>query len=213
MPDLSDWRSAGGVDLTAEKFPPPVRPPAPLDCLPLPVRVLQRTKETGAQRQKIVLLAASVYFFLVLALAASTLWLWWRAESLRTTIAGEAGEVDAVRTAMQRWGAMEPALDPLGYPLEVLYQTARLLPKDGVRLTLFQMKVDRVVLAGEASTLQAAQRFQEDVRKNPDLTAYDWTMENPRPLPTGSARFQIDGVRHGAAAVEGEEANDESTDG
>jgi hypothetical protein len=82
-----------------------------------------------------------------------------------------------------------------------------------VRLTLFQMNVDRVVLAGEASTLQAAQRFQEDVRKNPDLTAYDWTMENPRPLPTGSARFQIDGVRHGAAAVEGEEATDESADG
>jgi hypothetical protein len=213
VPDLSDWRSAGGVEVTTEKFPPPVRPSAPLDCLPLPVRDLQLAKETGARRQKIALLAATVYFALVLALAANTLWLWWRAESLRATIAGEAGEVDAVRAAMQRWGAIEPALDPVGYPLEVLYQAARLLPKDGVRLTLFQMNVDRVVLAGEASTLQAAQRFQEDVRKNPDLTAYDWTMENPRPLPTGSARFQIDGVRHGAAAVEGEEATDESADG
>jgi hypothetical protein len=38
-------------------------------------------------------------------------------------------------------------------------------------------------------------------------------MENPRPLPTGSARFQIDGVRHGAATGTGEEAMDESTDG
>jgi hypothetical protein len=212
-PDLSDWRSAGGLEVAAEKFPPPVLPAAPLDCVPLPVRDLQRTKETGARRQKIALLAAAVYFVLVLALAANTLWLWWRAESLQATIAGEAGEVDAVRAAMQRWSAIEPALDPVGYPLEVLYQAARLLPKDGVRLTLFQMNVDRVVLAGEASTLQAAQRFQEDVRKNPDLTAYDWTMENPRPLPTGSARFQIDGVRHGAAAADGEEATDESADG
>ena len=113
---------------------------------------------------------------------------------------------------MQRWDAIEPALNPPGYPLEVLYQTARLLPKDGVRLTLFQMNLDRVVVTGEASTLQAAQRFQEDVRKNPELAAYDWTMENPRPLPTGSARFQIDGVRHGAAAATGEEAGNESTD-
>ena len=61
--------------------------------------------------------------------------------------------------------------------------------------------------------MQAAQRFQEDVRKNPELTGYDWTMENPRPLPTGSARFQIDGVRHGAATKTGEEATDASTDG
>lgn len=212
-PDLSDWRSAGKLEVAAEKFPPPVLPAAPLDCLPLPVRDLQRTKESGARRQKIALLAAAVYFVLVLALAANTLWLWWRADSLQATLAGEAGEVDAVRAAMQRWNAIEPALDPVGYPLEVLYQAARLLPKDGVRLTLFQMNVQRVILAGEASTLQAAQRFQEDVRKNPDLTAYDWTMESPRPLPTGSARFQIDGVRHGAVAADGEEASDESTDG
>lgn len=212
-PDLSDWRSAGELEVAAEKFPPPVLPAAPLDCLPLPVRDLQRTKESGARRQKIALLAAAVYFVLVLALAANTLWLWWRADSLQATLAGEAGEVDAVRAAMQRWNAIEPALDPVGYPLEVLYQAARLLPKDGVRLTLFQMNVQRVILAGEASTLQAAQRFQEDVRKNPDLTAYDWTMESPRPLPTGSARFQIDGVRHGAVAADGEEASDESTDG
>ncbi len=212
-PDLSDWRSAGELEVAAEKFPPPVLPAAPLDCLPLPVRDLQRTKETGARRQKIALLAAAVYFVLVLALAANTLWLWWRADSLQATMAGEAGEVDAVRAAMQRWNAIEPALDPVGYPLEVLYQAARLLPKDGVRLTLFQMNVQRVILAGEASTLQAAQRFQEDVRKNPDLTAYDWTMESPRPLPTGSARFQIDGVRHGAVAADGEEASNESTDG
>ena len=114
---------------------------------------------------------------------------------------------------MQRWNAIEPALNPPGYPLEVLYQAARLLPKDGVRLTLFQMNLDKVMLAGEASTLQAAQRFQEDVRKNPELAGYDWTMENPRPLPTGSARFQIDGVRHGAATSTGEEETDESSDG
>jgi len=210
-PDLSDWRSAGGFEVTAKKFPAPVWP-AVEGCTPLPVREVQRTKETGARRQKIALFAAAAYFLVVLALAANTLWLWWRAESLRKAIAAESGEVEAVRAAMQRWNAIEPALNPPAYPLEVLYQAARLLPKDGVRLTLFQMNIDRVVLAGEASTLQAAQRFQEDVRKNPDLAGYDWTMENPRPLPTGSARFQIDGLRHGAATETGEEAIDEGAD-
>jgi len=211
-PDLSAW-AASGFDARAEKFPAPVRPARPLDCVPLPVRELQRAKEIGARRQKIALLAAAGYFVLVLALAASTLWLWWRAESLRATIESEQDDVESVRSAMRRWDAIEPALHPPGYPIEVLYQTARLLPKDGVRLTLFQMNLDRVVLAGEASTLQAAQRFQEDVRKNPDLAGYDWTMENPRPLPTGSARFQIDGVRRGAVTSTGEEGTDESADG
>lgn len=211
-PDLSAW-AASGFDARAEKFPAPVRPARPLDCVPLPVRELQRAKEIGARRQKIALIAAAAYFVLVLALAASTLWLWWRAESLRATIESEQDDVESVRSAMRRWDAIEPALHPPGYPLEVLYQSARLLPKDGVRLTLFQMNLDRVVLAGEASTLQAAQRFQEDVRKNPELAGYDWTMENPRPLPTGSARFQIDGVRRGAVTSTGEEGTDESTDG
>ncbi|MGA0848368.1 MAG: hypothetical protein ACO3RX_00305 [Chthoniobacterales bacterium] len=211
-PDLSAW-AASGFDAKAEKFPAPVRPAQPLGCVPLPVQETQRVKETSARRQKIALFAAAAYFVLVLALAANTLWLWWRADSLRRTIDSEQPDVEAVRSAMQRWNAIEPALNPPGYPLEVLYQTARLLPKDGVRLTLFQMNLDKVMLAGEASTLQAAQRFQEDVRKNPELAGYDWTMENPRPLPTGSARFQIDGVRHGAATSTGEEEIDESADG
>jgi hypothetical protein len=145
-------------------------------------------------------------------LAVNTLWLHWRAESLRGDLAGEAPQVENIRATMQRWQALEPALNPPGYPLEVLYQTARLLPQDGVRLTLFQMNLDRVVVAGEASTLQAAQRFQEEVKKNPDLAAYDWTMENPRPLPTGSARFQIDGVRRGALTGTGEEGGDAGAD-
>ncbi len=212
-PDLGAWRSSGGIAAEVRKFPPPVRPTGGPGCVPLPVRDVQRSMEAGARRQKIALAAAAVYFLLVLALAASTLWLWWKAESLRASIAKEAADVDAVRTAMQRWDSVGAALDPPGYPLEVLYQTARLLPKDGVRLTLFQMNLDRVVVTGEASTLQAAQRFQEDVRKNPELAGYDWTMENPRPLPTGSARFQISGVRPGAASTDGEEAIDESSDG
>lgn len=212
-PDLSAWAGARAFAVRVEKFPAPVLPAEGGGCVPLPVRELQRAKEVRARRRKIALAAAAVYFLLVLALAANTLWLWWRSESLRASIAREAPDVEAVRSAMQRWDAIEPALYPPGYPLEILYQAARLLPKDGVRLTLFQMNLDRVVLTGEASTLQAAQRFQEDVRKNQELSAFDWTMENPRPLPTGSARFQIDGVRRGAAIPAGKEAADESADG
>lgn len=210
-PDLGPWQAAGGLPVEVLPWPAPVRPAADLRCVPLPVRERQTAKAAAARRQKIALLAAAGYFCLVLLLAVNTLWLHWRASSLRASLDAEAPQVETIRAAMQRWNAVEAALNPTGYPLEVLYQTARLLPAEGVRLTLFQMNLERVVVAGEASTLQAAQRFQEEVRKNPDLAAYDWTMENPRPLPTGSARFQIDGVRRGAFGA-GEEGGDAGAD-
>jgi len=209
--DLREWTEAGGLPVESKPLPPPVKPPPELACVPLPVREVRTAKQAGARRQRIALIAAAAYFLVVIALAANTLWLHFKARGLQAAIDRDAAAVAAVRQTMQRWEAMQPALNPLGYPLEVLFQTARLLPEDGVRLTLFQTSLDRVVVAGEASTLQAAQRFQEDVRTNPELALYDWTVENPKPLATGSARFQIDGVRAGAAP--NGESGDAGSDG
>jgi hypothetical protein len=204
-PDLSAWNFAGGV--AALPWPPPVYPGGAPQCTPLPVRNAQEVKARAGRRQKILLWAAAAYLLVVIVLVGNALWLNARASMLRSAIQAEAPQVDAVRAAMQRWNSIESAIDPRRYPIEILYQAVRLLPEDGVRLTLFQMDLDRVVVAGEASTLQAAQRFQEELRKNPDLADYDWTTENPRPLPTGSAAFQIDGVRHGASAGDMEDAD------
>ncbi len=210
-PDLDDWRSIGRLPVESVPLPPPVRPPESLLCMPLPVRDVQQSKQAGARRQKIALAAAAAYFLLVLALAGGTLLLAWRAESLRKLLARDADTVEAVKQTKSRWEAMSAALDPAAYPLEVLYQVSRLLPKDGVRLTLFSMNLDRLLVTGEASTLQAAQKFQEDVRDAPELAAYDWKMDNPRPLPTGSAKFQIDGVRR-TPAHDATENQNESPD-
>ncbi len=210
-PGLDDWRSSGQLPVEAMPLPPPVRPPDSLLCVPLPVREVQQSRKAGARRQKIALVAAAVYFLLVLALAGSTLLLSWRAKSMHELLDRDAAAVEAVKKTKSRWEAMNAALDPAAYPLEVLYQVSRLLPRDGVRLTLFSMNLDRLIVAGEASTLQAAQKFQQDVRDAPALAAYDWKVENPRPLPTGSAKFQIDGVRR-APALGTSENEDEVPD-
>ena len=204
-PDLSAWNFSGGVE--AAPLPPPVFPEKAPRCVPLPVRQVQEAKARAGRRQRIMLWAASAYLLVVLLLVGNALWLNARASSLRSSLRAEAPQVDAIRAAMQRWNSIESAVDPRRYPIETLYQAVRLLPEDGVRLTLFQMDLDRVVVAGEASTLQAAQRFQEELRKNPELAGYDWATDNPRPLPTGSAAFQIDGVRHGAATGNMEDAD------
>lgn len=203
-PDLSAWQ--GRLPVQAAPLPPPRRPPESLRSVPLPVRELQHAKQVSARRQKIVLAAAAVYLALVLALAGTMASLAWRERKLRADLARDSAPVQEIKDTMNRWDSLGPAIDPTSYPLEVLYQAARLLPKDGVRLTLFTINLDRVVVAGEASTLQAAQKFQESVRDNPELAAYDWALDNPKPLPTGSAKFQINGVRRGSpAAKEGNE--------
>lgn len=213
LPDLADWRSGGGAEIEARPWPPPVRPAKGLDCVPLPVRDAQTAKAVSARRQRWALAAAAVYFLLVLGLAANTLRLHWQAGSLQAEIDRDADDVASTKEAMQRWNALNAALDPEGYPLEVLYQVARLLPKEGVRLTLFEMNLGRVLVQGEAKDFTAAQLYMDAVRKTKELSAYEWTAENPRSLPNGSARFQIDGARLGANIEQTEGGFDEGADG
>jgi hypothetical protein len=183
-----------------------------LECVPLPVREVQTTKVASARRQRIALAAAAVYFLVVLGLAANTLRLHWQARALQTEIDGNAEEVAATKDAMERWNALSSALDPAGYPLEVLFQTSKLLPPEGVRLTLFEMNLGRVVIQGEAKDFTAAQLYMDAVKKSEELSGYEWTAENPKSLPNRSARFQIDGVRHGAVPAEQEGGFDEGAD-
>lgn len=197
------------AEVSINDLPPPVRPSVALACVPLAVRELQEKKKKSAQQQRVAFVAAAIYLTLVLALAANTLWLHWQARQLQAVIDREAPDVAATREAMNRWQALQPALEPTTYPLEVLFQTSRLLPKDGVRLTLFEMNLERVVIQGEASTLAAALKFQDDLKKNAELESlYDWTAEAPKQLPNGSTRFQIDGTRRGSGPASKNESAD-----
>jgi hypothetical protein len=212
-PSLDEWRDAGGLPVEARPMPPPVRPGSPLDCVPLPVREVQAVKVATARRQRLALGAAAAYFLVVLGLAANTLRLHWQARSLQADIDRDAEAVAATKEAMQRWNALDAALDPTGYPLEILLQAAKLLPAEGVRLTLFETNLGRVIIQGEAKDFTAAQLYMDAVKKSKGLAGYNWTAENPKSLPNRSARFQIDGVRHGFAGEEAEGGFNESSDG
>lgn len=206
--DLAAWKQSGAENASERDFPPPVRP-APLECIPIAVRHLQAEKKKSAQQQRFAFAGAAVYLALVLVLAGQTLWLHWNARKLQSEIESLAPAVTATKDAMDKWQALQPALEPSNYPLEVLFQTARLLPKDGVRLTLFEMNLDRVLIQGEASTLAAAIKFQDDLEKNTELEGlYEWTAETPKQLPSGSTRFQIDGTRRGSSAEKTNESAD-----
>ena len=199
--DLAVWNHSGATQPDVRDFPPPVRPHTPLDCVPLAVRDLQTIKKKSAQQQRFAFAGAAVYLALVLLLAGQTLWLHWQARRLQAEIDRDAPAVVSTQGAMNQWQALQAALEPTTYPLEVLLQVAQLLPKDGVRLTLFETNLDRVIIQGEASTLASAIKLLDDLKKNAELeTLYEWTAETPKQLPNGSTRFQIDGTRRGSAS-------------
>lgn len=207
--ELSAWAGPDGAPVSVLDFPPPVRPARMLDSAPLPVRELQARKARSAQRQRFAFAAAAVYLALVLLLAGQTLWLHRKAGQLQEEIERDAPAVAATREAMDRWQSMQPALEPDAYPLEVLYQVARLLPKDGIRLTLFEMNLERVRIEGEASTLPMAIKYQDELEKNKEVgDFYEWSAEQPKQLPNGSSRFQINGVRRGSIAQKDNENAD-----
>jgi hypothetical protein len=207
--DLAAFNESGALSATVRDFPPPVRPAVPSGCVPLAVRELQVHKKKSAQQQRLAFAGAAVYLALVLLLAGQTLWLQWQARRLRAEIDRDAPAVQATKTAMDKWQALQPTLEPSTYALEILFQTSRLLPKDGVRLTLFEINLDRVLIQGEASTLAAAIKFQDDLKKNTELEVlYDWAPQAPKQLPNGSTRFQIDGTRRGSAGQSTNESSD-----
>lgn len=211
-PDLGDWPSEGWLPVEVSEFPPPIRPSEPLACIPLPVRAAQLEKKAARQRRNIALAGAAVYLALVLLLVGNLVWMHMRVRLLKSEIDRDAADVAAVHAAMNRWDSLRAALDRSRYPLEILYQMVRFLPKDGVRLVSFNMNTDRVSIAGEASQLQQAQKFQEDVGKSPELAEiYKWDTPQPKLIGTGSARFQVDGVRLDLVGEPQEQTN-ESTD-
>lgn len=207
--DLSAWAGADWAPVSALDFPPPVLPTRMLDRAPLPVRELQDRKARSAQRQRFAFAAAAVYLVLVLLLAGQTLWLHHKARNLQAEIERDTPAVAATREAMDRWQAIQPAVEPATYPLEVLYQIASLLPKDGIRLTLFEMNLERVRIEGEASTLPMANTYQDELKKNTATgDFYEWSAEQTKQLPNGSTRFQINGVRRGSIVQKDNESAD-----
>ena len=211
-PDLEDWPAEGWLPVEVSELPPPVRPSEPLACIPLPVRDAQLEKKAARQRRNIAMAGAVAYLALVLLLAANLAWMHMRARLLRSEIDRDAGDVAAVYAAMNRWDSLRAALDRSRYPLEILYQMVRFLPEDGVRIVSFTMNPDRVSVAGEASNISQAQKFQEDVSKSPELAEiYKWDTPQPKLVGTGSARFQVDGTRLDLSGEPQEQTN-ESTD-
>ncbi len=171
----------------------PVLPEVASGLTPPQVEVARLKIKKRQQLERILLSIAAVYVLLIFVLILNVSWLSFHNRGLRKKLATDQPTVEAIRTTDARWKAMEAAINPAVYPVEVLFQSASLLPDDGVRFTLFEENDRRVTIRGEANSAAAAFKLVEAIKGKAELDYFDWEMPKPNILPNDKAEFQIKG--------------------
>ncbi len=178
----------------------PILPSDASDLTPPLVEVQRQKIRTRQRLERILLSAAGIYVLLFLGLILNVTWLGYSNGSLRKKIAADLPTVAAIRLTNSRWKAIEAAINPAIYPVEVLFQSASLLPDDGVRFTVFEENDNHVTIRGESNSAAAAFKLVEALKGKSELSYFDWEMPKPNILPNDKAEFLIKGEPPNAPA-------------
>ena len=108
-------------------------------------------------------------------------------------ISRDAPQTDFVRAADARWKALGPAIDTRYYPVEILYHLFESLPSDDVHITAYNQTARQISIDGEANTAALAYQFADKLKKNDALRIFQFTMADPRILPSSHAQFRVEG--------------------
>ncbi|MFO1485282.1 MAG: hypothetical protein U1F71_18115 [Verrucomicrobiaceae bacterium] len=185
--------------------PDPVLPAEASSLLPVQVAAARREQQARRQRMMMIAAAAAVY---VCFFAAWWLRLQWRESQINSAsaaIAARQPEIETVREAQTNWFEMEGAIDPNLYPVEIFHQIVSLLPDEGIRLKEFQMDGGKLVVGGEATTVNHALGFKDKLAACKPLQRYAWNFPVPRIRDEDNrAEFRAVGTINGEAANEGQ---------
>ena len=187
-----------------EKRPDP-RPPAESSGL-LPVQVAVRRQQQKLRQNKMLILAAAALVYLCF-FGAWWLRLQWRESRLNhadVVMKASQPEIDLVREAQNRWQEMEAAINPDLYPVELFHQIVSLLPAEGIRLKEFQIDGDRLIVSGEATTVNQALAFKSQLAACIPLQRYAWNFPVPAIREDNRAEFRAEGRFNGGLVNEGQ---------
>lgn len=184
---------------------PGPRPPAEFGGL-LPVQVAVRRQQQKLRQNQMLILAAAALVYLCF-FGAWWLRLQWRESRLShaDAIMGNAQpEIDLVREAQYRWQEMEGAVNPDLYPVELFHQVVSLLPEEGIRLKEFQIYDGRLIVSGEATTVNQALDFKGRLAACQPLQRYSWNFPVPTIRDDNRAEFRAQGTLNGGLGHEGQ---------
>jgi hypothetical protein len=148
-----------------------------------------------AQRAKLrdwLALAGMIYLFLLLAAAASIIWLRHQVTQIDSQVAAATPAVDSIASRRARWTALAPATDPTRYTVELLQQIYKSIPDDSLHVTIFEQTTpSQFMIEGEAPNPNIAVQYMDALRNNPDLKPFQFDGGPPDVLPNEHAHFRI----------------------
>ncbi len=182
-----------GTTARRAERPDPVLPQAPLSLMPAEVSLIREDRKRKRRVTRWLWAAAAVYLLFF------GLWIGWlivrqSGQDRRWAVVHEhAPRVQAIRDTEQQWEALQPSINPDQYPPETFQGIVSLLPPEGIRLKEFNLDQDRLVVAGEASSVNHALKFKADLENSESLKRYHWTFPQPTVLPDNRASFRAEG--------------------
>lgn len=192
------------ASVTKEARPEP-RPPVNAGGL-LPAQVAVARQSTQRRHHQMLMLATAALVYLCFFGA------WWLRLQSRESHLGKADlemnsaqpEIDLVREAQARWLEVENAINPDLYPVELFHQIVLLLPQEGIRLKEFQIEDSRLIVSGEATTVNDALRFKDRLAASEALQRYAWNFPVPVIREDNRADFRAEGTLNGEVPHEGQ---------
>jgi hypothetical protein len=102
-------------------------------------------------------------------------------------------KVELSNARQTKWRALEAAVEPSRYLVEILHQIARTIGAADIRITEFQMSPREFAFSGEAANVAEAIEYVGRLRKEPDLGGFKIDSPNPNILPNERAQFRVSG--------------------
>lgn len=174
--------------------------PAPAPHLPaetwrlVPPYIVNK-RHQRSQQHTLVLAGAGFVLVLLALLGAFAGRLWTRERALAAETARLSAvepELQTIRDAKARWQIMEDAVTPDKSAMEIFHQVSQLLPPEGIRLEIFEMRDGHIILSGEAANQGLAGQFREDLQRVPTFSGLTWDLPNAELQPDGRARFRYE---------------------
>jgi hypothetical protein len=164
------------------------------ELIPPPLLEIRQRSKIRSKRRKWATGMTAAWIAGLCLLALFNLRLTTRLDALESQYE-DLGPIGAELTeAAARWGEVEDCVDPLFYPMEILYTCVHALPLGGVRISRFEfLPTKEVRLRGQARDAQTAFLYLEDLKNDNNLWIYDWDMPQPRVLNDNSVTFVIQG--------------------
>lgn len=192
-------------DVVQESRPVPVMPLRRVELVPLEVAQQRAAQQ---RRMRLIQIGTALAAIFVVVFASWALMLYQREMKLaegESAIRKVAPQVLAVQEAKEAWLAMEPAVSPDIYPMEIYHQIVSLLPDRGIRLNEFQIDDVKLTVSGEASGVAEALDFREKLTTSEVLEKrFEWNFPVPKSVDGTRAQFSAVGTFKREVAGEGE---------